>query len=140
MPVPRDSFVATTWEMLSAGFFLVLLGTVVGELGSMDAAAFSLESVAAWFYLAIFGSLVAFSAYAWLMKNAPISTVVTHQYVNPVVAIALGALVLGERLTVAIGVGAALIVGSVFVAVRQENAARRERAAARAARTADQPA
>jgi drug/metabolite transporter (DMT)-like permease len=74
------------------------------------------------------------------MKNAPISTVVTHQYVNPVVAIALGALVLGERLTVAIGVGAALIVGSVFVAVRQENAARRERAAARAARTADQPA
>jgi len=141
LPVPRDSFVATTWEMLSAGFFLVVLGGAVGELGAVDAAAFSLESVAAWLYLAIFGSLVAFSAYAWLMKNAPISTVVTHQYVNPVVAIALGALVLGERLTVAVGIGAALIVGSVFVAVRQENAARRSRAA-RAARgaTADQPA
>jgi drug/metabolite transporter (DMT)-like permease len=64
------------------------------------------------------------------MKNAPISTVVTHQYVNPIVAIALGALVLGEELTVAVGIGAALIVGSVFVAVRQEGTARRERAAA----------
>jgi drug/metabolite transporter (DMT)-like permease len=141
LPVPRDSFVATTWEMLSAGFFLVVLGGAVGELGAVDAAAFSLESVAAWLYLAIFGSLVAFSAYAWLMKNAPISTVVTHQYVNPVVAIALGALVLGERLTLAVGIGAALIVGSVFVAVRQEGAARRARAArARRGAPADQPA
>ena len=60
----------------------------------------------AWLYLAIVGSLVAFSAYAWLMKNAPISTVVTHQYVNPVVAIALGAIFLGERLSVAVAVGA----------------------------------
>jgi drug/metabolite transporter (DMT)-like permease len=141
LPVPRDSFVATTWEMLSAGFFLVVLGGAVGELGAVDVAAFSLESVAAWLYLAIFGSLVAFSAYAWLMKNAPISTVVTHQYVNPVVAIALGALVLGERLTVAVGIGAVLIVGSVFVAVRQENAARRSRAArAAGGAPADQPA
>jgi drug/metabolite transporter (DMT)-like permease len=78
----------------------------------------------------IFGSLVAFSAYAWLMQNAPISTVVTHQYVNPVVAIALGALLLGERLTLPTAVGAAIIVGSVFVAVRQEGATRRSRAAA----------
>ena len=141
LPVPRDSFVATTWEMLSAGLFLVVLGGAVGELGAVDAAAFSLESVAAWLYLAIFGSLVAFSAYAWLMKNAPISTVVTHQYVNPVVAIALGALVLGERLTLAVGIGAALIVGSVFVAVRQESAARRARSArARRRAPADQPA
>jgi drug/metabolite transporter (DMT)-like permease len=138
LPLPQDSFVATTWEMLSAGAFLVVLGTAVGELGTVDASAFSLASVGAWLYLGIVGSLVAFSAYAWLMKNAPISTVVTHQYVNPVVAIALGALVLGETLTVAVGVGAALIVGSVFVAVRQENAARRERASL-AARTADQP-
>lgn len=140
LPVPRDSFVATTWEMLSAGVFLVLLATAVGEPGAVDAAAFSVESVVAWLYLAIFGSLVAFSAYAWLMKNAPISTVVTHQYVNPVVAIALGALLLGERLTVLVGVGAALIVGSVFVAVRQESAARRSRAAVASRAPADQPA
>ena len=79
--------------------------------------------MAAWLYLAVFGSLIAFTAYAWLLRNAPISKVVTHQYVNPLVAIALGALVLDEQLTLAIAAGAALIVGSVFVAVRSENAA-----------------
>jgi drug/metabolite transporter (DMT)-like permease len=127
LPLPRDGFVATTWEMLSAGVVLLVLGAARGELGSADPAAFSLESVLAWLYLGIFGTLVAFTAYTWLLANAPISKVVTHQYVNPIVAIALGALLLGEEITVAVAVGAALIVGSVFVAVRQENAAARSR-------------
>ena len=127
LPLPRDGFVATTWEMLSAGVFLVLLGAATGELGSMEPGGFTLESIAAWLYLAVFGSLIAFTAYAWLLRNAPISQVVTHQYVNPLVAIALGALLLDEQLTLAVGLGAALIVGSVFVAVRSENAAARRR-------------
>ena len=140
LPVPQDSFVATTWEMLSAGLFLMLLATAAGEPATVQASDFTLGPVAAWIYLMIFGSLVAFSAYAWLMQNAPISTVVTHQYVNPVVAIALGALLLGERLTLTTAVGAAIIVGSVFVAVRQEGAARRSREAARCAAAAEQAA
>jgi drug/metabolite transporter (DMT)-like permease len=127
LPLPRDGFVATTWEMLSAGAFLLVLGLVAGEPWSMDAAGFTLESIAAWLYLAVFGSLIGFTAYAWLLRNAPISKVVTHQYVNPIVAILLGALLLGEQITLAVGVGAALIVGSVFVAVRSENAAARRR-------------
>jgi drug/metabolite transporter (DMT)-like permease len=122
LPLPRDGFVATTWEMLSAGVVLLVLGAARGELGSADPAAFSLESILAWLYLGIFGTLVAFTAYTWLLRNAPISKVVTHQYVNPIVAIALGALLLGEEITLAVGLGAALIVGSVFVAVRQERA------------------
>ena len=120
LSLPEDGFVATTWEMLSAGVFLLVLGLVTGEPWSMNAAGFTLESIAAWLYLGIFGSLIGFTAYAWLLRNAPISKVVTHQYVNPLVAILLGALVLDEQLTLAVGVGAALIVGSVFVAVRQE--------------------
>jgi drug/metabolite transporter (DMT)-like permease len=127
LPLPRDGVVATTWEMLSAGVVLLLLGIVTGEPWSMDAAAFTLQSIAAWLYLAIFGSLIGFTAYAWLLRNAPISKVVTHQYVNPLVAILLGALLLGEQLTLTVGLGAALIVGSVFVAVRSENAAARRR-------------
>ena len=127
LPLPRDGFVATTWEMLSAGVLLLVLGVVTGEPWSMDASGFTLQSIAAWLYLAVFGSLIGFTAYAWLLRNAPISTVVTHQYVNPLVAIALGALLLGEQLTLAVGLGAALIVGSVFVAVRSENAAARRR-------------
>jgi drug/metabolite transporter (DMT)-like permease len=125
LPLPRDGFVATTWEMLSAGIILLVLGAARGELGTVDPAAFSLESIAAWLYLAVFGSLIGFTAYAWLLRNAPISKVVTHQYVNPLVAIILGAALLDEQLTVATGLGAALIVGSVFVAVRKESATRK---------------
>ena len=120
LPLPEDGFVATTWEMLSAAFFLLVLGTATGELGDVDPGAFSLESVAAWVYLGVAGTLIGFTAYAWLLRNAPISKVVTHQYVNPLVAIALGALLLDEQITLTTGLGAALIVGSVFVAVRQE--------------------
>jgi drug/metabolite transporter (DMT)-like permease len=113
--------------MLSAGVFLLVLGLATGEPWSMDPAGFTLESIAAWLYLGIFGTLVAFTAYTWLLRNAPISKVVTHQYVNPIVAIGLGALALGEEITLAVGTGAALIVGSVFVAVRSENAVARAR-------------
>jgi drug/metabolite transporter (DMT)-like permease len=124
LALPADGFVATTWEMLGAGAFLLVLGAARGELGAVDPAAFSLESIAAWLYLAVFGTLIAFTAYTWLLDNAPISKVVTHQYVNPLVAIVLGAVLLDERLTVATGLGAALIVGSVFVAVRREGTKR----------------
>ncbi len=127
LPLPRDGFVATTWEMLSAGVLLLVLGVVTGEPWSMDASGFTVQSIAAWLYLAVFGSLIGFTAYAWLLRNAPISKVVTHQYVNPLVAILLGALLLGEQLTLTVGLGAALIVGSVFVAVRSENVAARRR-------------
>ncbi|MHB1242648.1 MAG: EamA family transporter [Gaiellaceae bacterium] len=123
LPLPRDGFVATTWEMLSAGVFLLVLGAATGELGTVEPAAFSLVSVAAWLYLGVAGSLIGFTAYAWLLRNAPIQKVVTHQYVNPLVAILLGAALLGEEITLAVGLGAALIVGSVFVAVRQEGRA-----------------
>src|SRR5687768_10195561 len=100
------------------GLALLVLGVARGELGTVDPAGFSLESIAAWLYLAVFGSLIGFTAYAWLLRNAPISKVVTHQYVNPLVAIILGAALLDEQLTAATGLGSALIVGSVFVAVR----------------------
>lgn len=131
LPLPQDGFVATTWEMVTAGVLLLLLGTATGEVGALDAAAFSLESLAAWLYLLVFGSLIGFTAYAWLLRNAPISTVVTHQYVNPLVAIVLGAALLDESLTAATAAGAALIVGAVFVAVRQEHRATDEERALR---------
>jgi drug/metabolite transporter (DMT)-like permease len=140
LPLPADGFVAATWEMLTAGAFLLVLGAATGELGNVDSAAFSLESIAAWLYLAVFGTLIAFTAYTWLLRNAPISKVVTHQYVNPLVAIILGALLLDERLTVATGLGAALIVGSVFVAVRQEGRERPELASATQREPLDQAA
>lgn len=123
LPLPADPFVATAYEMLAGGVFLFALAGLSRE--HVGVSAFSFESVAAWAYLVLAGSLIGFTAYAWLLRNAPISKVVTHQYVNPLVAIMLGAALLGEELSLVTAVGAALIVGSVFVAVRQEGAAQR---------------
>ena len=86
MPMPADAFVATTWEMLAGGVGLMLAATAPGARG------FAMGDVAgeawAWLaYLVVFGSLVAFSAYVWLLLHAPISLTATYAYVNPVVAV-----------------------------------------------------
>jgi drug/metabolite transporter (DMT)-like permease len=118
--LPRDAFVATAWQMLGGGMALLVAATVAGEWGDVTRDALEPGPVAAWAYLATMGSVVGFTAYAWLLQNAPISQVVTHQYVNPLVAVALGAVVLGERPGPTTLLGAALIVGAVVVTVRQE--------------------
>lgn len=120
LSLPSDPFVATVYEMLGGGLVLVLAGLVAGEASSLDREAFQAGPIAAWAYLAVFGSVVGFSAYAWLLGNAPISQVVTHQYVNPLVAVALGALILDERPGLATLAGAALIVSAVAVTARYE--------------------
>jgi drug/metabolite transporter (DMT)-like permease len=120
--LPRDPFVATVYEMAAGGLALLVGSTIVGEWGELSSEAFALDSVAAWAYLVVAGSLVGFTAYAWLLRVAPISLVVTHQYVNPLVAIALGMLLLDERPSPWTLAGALLVVGAVYVAVRAESA------------------
>ncbi len=120
VPLPRDPFVATVWEMALGGAFLMVGALAFGEYGQLGAGTFALDSVLAWAYLVVFGSLVGFSAYAWLLQVAPISLVVTHQYVNPLVAIALGMAFLGERPSPWSLAGAALVIGAVYVAIRAE--------------------
>ncbi len=121
--LPANPFVATVYEMLGGGLVLVAGALVLGEGRDVDAGAISGASLAAWAYLVLAGSVVGFTAYAWLLRNAPISQVVTHQYVNPLVAIALGALLLDEQLTTTTAVGAVVVVGAVFATVRQESRA-----------------
>ena len=120
LTLPSDPFVAAVYEMLGGGLVLVAGGLAFGELGDLDREAFEAGPVAAWLYLALAGSVLGFSAYVWLLENAPISQVVTHQYVNPLVAVGLGALLLDERPGPATLAGAALIVGAVVVTARVE--------------------
>ncbi len=120
VPVPSDPFVASVYEMAFGGTFLLLGATAFGEWRDLGSGTFALDSVLAWVYLVVFGSLVGFTAYAWLLRVAPISLVVTHQYVNPLVAIALGMAFLDERPSVWTLGGAALIIGAVYVAIRAE--------------------
>ena len=120
LALPRDPFVATAYEMALAGVFLSIAALVAGEFGELSSATFALDSVLAWVYLVVMGSLVGFTAYAWLLRVAPISLVVTHQYVNPLVAIALGMLFLGERPSPWSLAGALVVIAAVYVAIRAE--------------------
>src|SRR6185436_11051449 len=97
LALPNDTFVASVYEMAAGGTILLLGAAVFGEYGEVGSGTFALDSLLAWAYLVVMGSIVGFSAYAWLLRVAPISLVVTHQYVNPLVAIALGMAFLGER-------------------------------------------
>ena len=119
LSMPRDPFVAAAYEMLAGGLFLTSVALATGDW--RDLGGVSGNSLAAWLYLVVAGSVVGFTAYAWLLRSAPISLVVTHQYVNPLVAIVLGMLVLGERPSPFALAGAALVLSAVYVAVRAES-------------------
>jgi drug/metabolite transporter (DMT)-like permease len=126
LPVPGDTLVATAYELLAAGFVLCVAGLLTGEAAGLEVQRFSGESLASLVYLIVAGSLVAYTAYVWLLANAPVSQATTHTHVNPVVAVLLGWLVLHERVTLTTLAGAALVIGSVVAVVRHESAAEPE--------------
>jgi drug/metabolite transporter (DMT)-like permease len=117
LPLPSDSFAATAVEMLAGGLVLLpfALATTHPHFGS-----FSGRSIGGFVYLVTVGSLIGYTAFVWLLDNAPIQRVATYAYVNPVVAIGLGALVLHESITWSIGLGAAIVLASVAIVVRRE--------------------
>jgi drug/metabolite transporter (DMT)-like permease len=119
--LPRDPLVSTAWQSLLGGLVVVAAGLIGGEVGDVHFAEFSDRSIFGLVYLITFGSLLAFTSYAWLLQNAPISKVSTYAYVNPVVAIALGWLILDEGITATTLLGAGIIVASVALVVRAES-------------------
>jgi drug/metabolite transporter (DMT)-like permease len=118
LPMPRDSFAATSYEMLTGGLILLPIGLAVTHPHFSH---FSGRSIGGFFYLVTFGSVIGYTAFVWLLDNAPIGKVATYAYVNPVVAIALGAIVLHEALTWTIAAGAVLVLACVAIVVRRES-------------------
>ena len=118
LPMPADPFTATSYEMLAGGFIILPFG-----IATMGTFAPSTASILGWIYLVTIGSVVGYTAYTWLLAHAPLGTVSTYAYVNPVVAIALGVAFRNEHLTTQILIGAAIVVAAVAVVVRQEPAA-----------------
>ena len=121
LPMPPDAFAATALEMLAGGIALLPIGLLAYSPERFDPSQFSARSIGGFWYLVVFGSLIGYTAYAWLLANAPIGQVSTYAYVNPVVAIALGAAVLDEGITWRIVVGAVVILASVALVVRRES-------------------
>jgi drug/metabolite transporter (DMT)-like permease len=137
LSTPRNALVSTTYQMLAGGVALIVVAPLRGELAQLDPATFSVRSLLAFAYLVVFGSLVAYSAYTWLLQNTSVSLVATYAFVNPVVAVVLGALILAEPITPTILIGAAVIVVAVAFIIFRQNAARRAERLAPIAEAAD---
>jgi drug/metabolite transporter (DMT)-like permease len=114
-PQPASPLVATSGQMLFGGVFLLLFGLGAGEAAEVDPSGFSLLSVASLAYLILFGALVGYSAYVWLLRVTTAARVSTYAYVNPVVAVFLGWLLADEPLTPRVLIAAAVIVAGVAV-------------------------
>lgn len=107
-------------QMLAAGLVQLAIGSGIGELGELHPGRFSAASVWALVYLLSIGGFVTYTVYAWLLQRAPVSQIATFAFVNPIVALVLGRLILDESLGWTGLVGAAVIVGSVAFTVRSE--------------------
>jgi drug/metabolite transporter (DMT)-like permease len=109
----KSAIQAAGMQMLAGGAILLGIGTLVGEWSSFDPSKVSATSSFALGYLILFGAIVAFTAYSWLLKNASPAKVSTYAYVNPAIAVVLGWLIAGETMTGQMLLGAAVVVVSV---------------------------
>ena len=120
--LPARPLVGAGMQMLAGGVLLTVAGLATGELAEVDLSGVSARSALAVAYLVVFGSVIAYSAYVWLLKNAGTALVSTYAYVNPVVAVALGALFLAEPVTPRMLLaGAAIVVAVALIVTAQSS-------------------
>jgi drug/metabolite transporter (DMT)-like permease len=113
--LPPSSLMTTAAEMLTGSLGLFLFGTLVGDWSHLHLSAISLRSLFGLAYLILAGSLIGFVAYAWLLRNVSVSLASTYAYVNPLIAILLGAWLADEVLTARTWLAALIIIGSVII-------------------------
>jgi len=120
-PVPKSSLQTAGMQMFAGGLVLLFVSLILGEWSSFNIAEVSGNSWFGLVYLIVFGSLIGFTAYSWLLKNAQPTMVATYAYVNPVIAVLLGWLIAGESFTGQMLIGAGVIVGSVVLITSQND-------------------
>jgi drug/metabolite transporter (DMT)-like permease len=123
--LPQRPFVASGVQMLAGAAVLAVEALVSGEVGRFHPEAITLQSALALVYLIVFGSMVAFTAYGWLLRHAPLSLIGTYAYVNPIVAVALGAVFLAEPISARTLIASAVIVAAVAMIVTARGRATR---------------
>jgi drug/metabolite transporter (DMT)-like permease len=124
--LPRSPFLATAMQMIVGGLVLSIVAAIAGEGGQLNVSAFSMKSVLALIYLIVFGALIAFTAYIWLLRVSTPARVSTYAYVNPAVAVVLGWLLAGERLDARAAFAVLIILSAVvLVSLRGGDDARR---------------
>ncbi|MCO1613427.1 EamA family transporter [Micromonospora tulbaghiae] len=118
--MPADHLVGTGWQMLVGGVAVAVASVVSGELGRFRPADVTGRSWLAWTYLMLVCTVVGFSVYTWLLRNAPIQLASTYAYVNPVVAVLLGMMVLDESLSGRQVLAGAVVLASVALVIARE--------------------
>jgi drug/metabolite transporter (DMT)-like permease len=119
LPLPRRILLASAMEMIAGGAVLLVAGAVRGEFGRVDVAHAGSSAWLAFAWLVVPGSILAFSAYGYALTHLPLTTVSTYAYVNPVIAVLLGVIVLGEHFGLREVFGTLLVVGSVALTLRR---------------------
>jgi drug/metabolite transporter (DMT)-like permease len=113
--MPRDSIARAALPVFFGGIMLLIAAGVSGEFRGLTSAAFTLKATAGLLYLIVFGSIVAFTAYTWLLERTSPVFLATHTYVNPIVAVLLGWMLAGETVNGRVALAGALVVGSVVL-------------------------
>src|SRR5216110_2025213 len=131
-------FLTAAQQMLCGGLLLLLTGILTGETHRFHPVSVSILSVASFIYLVIIGAVIGYTAYIWLLRHCDPAKVATYAYVNPIVAVLLGAAFAGETITMRVLIAAALIIGSVAIVITaQQLKARTEPAMSAAIEPAD---
>jgi drug/metabolite transporter (DMT)-like permease len=117
-PAVRRPLVMTGMEMLCGGIGCLIVAAATGEFSDLHRDEITMHTGLAWAYLVVFGSLLAYSAYVWLLRNAELSLVTTYAFVNPVVAVILGALILSEPFTIRSLLSTVAVVAGVVLMIR----------------------
>lgn len=117
--LPKSATMAAGIELILGGFFLLLVTFLLGEFKHFHPSAVSLRSFLALIYLVVFGSIVTFTAYVWLLGVTSATRVATHTYVNPVIAVLLGWSLAGEQFTLMMLIASAIIVFSVYLVLER---------------------
>jgi drug/metabolite transporter (DMT)-like permease len=117
--LPKSQIQSIAMQMIAGGSMVLIAGLLRGEWKILNFSAISFVSVAAWLYLILFGSMVGFSTYIWLLKNAPTERVATYAYVNPVVAVFLGWFFLNEPISIQTLFASGIIIISVFLIINR---------------------
>jgi len=117
LPLPRAPLLGTAMECLAGGSLLIVVGLLTGQGAQLNWNAVSLRSVLALGYLVVFGSLLGFSAYTWLLAHASPARVGTYAYINPVVAVILGWALAGEQITLRMLAATAVIIAGVVLVI-----------------------
>lgn len=124
--LPTSPVLTAGLELIVGGSLLLVVALLVGEMRGLDASAVQLRSVGGLVYLIVFGSVIGFTAYIWLLKVVPATRVSTYAYINPVVAVILGSALENERLTLNTILASSLIVLAVYLMLFDRSRTRAE--------------